>query len=321
MEETNNFLENSEEIVEISNPRGYFLVPYLIVIIIALVVLFFVFNPFTREEETEVEAPEQKSTQVFENLDLEAKAVYVWDVINQREIYSKNAEAQLPLASLTKVMMAITALSQVPEGTIITISKNDLIPEGDNGLLINERWVLADLIDFSLIVSSNDGATAIANAINSQVSGQGNPDRFVSLMNSKTQEINLKQTYFTSPSGLDKEDIIPGGNGSARDMALLFEYAIIEFRDMMEATTYSLVNFNSLSNLEHQAENTNNLVIKLPGIIASKTGFTDLAGGNLVIAFEPEPGRHIILVVLGSSMEGRFEDIEKLYLTTLGYIN
>jgi len=321
MEETNNFLENSEEIVETSNPRGYFLVSFLIVVIGILFVLFFVFNPFAREEIVEVETPEQKSVQVFENLDLEAKAIFVWDVKNQREIYSKNAEAQLPLASLTKVMMAITALSQVPEGTIITISEGDLLPEGDTGLLINEKWVLEDLIDFSLVVSSNDGATAIANAINSQVSGQDDSNSFVSLMNQKAGELNLKQTYFTSPTGLDKEDIIPGGSGSARDMALLFEYAIMKFRNVMEATTYGLVNFNSLSNLKHQAENTNDLVTKLPGIIASKTGFTDLAGGNLVIAFEPEPGRPIILVALGSSLEGRFSDIEKLYLTTLDYIN
>ena len=294
--------------------------------IIVLAVLFFIFflaqkSPNEDLTENNEQNKTQKSNQVFENLDLEAKAVFVWDVLNQKEIYSKNSESQLPLASLTKVAMAITALDKVPQGMVITINENDLVEEGDDGLFSGERWALKDLIDFSLIVSSNDGALAVASAIGSVVNQEDPHNEFIGLMNEKVRKIGLVQTYFISPSGLDKEDIVPGGNGSAKDMAILFEYAMREFPNSLEATSYPMVEFNSLSDFEHEAENTNDLVKKLPGIIASKTGFTDLAGGNLVVAFEPEPGRLIILVALGSSLEGRLVDIEKLYLTTFDYIN
>ena len=291
-------------------------------LIIAVVVLVFVFFVSGSSSEELVEVVEvKKSVQIFENLDLEAKALYVWDVVKQEEIYSENSESQLHLASLSKVMMAVTALEQLPEGTIITIDRNSLSEEGDSGLLINEKWTLKDLIDFSLLVSSNDGAMAVASAISSQVSDNGDLNDFIGLMNQKARDIGMTQTYFLNPSGLDKNDLIPGGSGSAKDIALLFEYALKEYPSALEATSYPSVEFDSVSGLVHEGKNTNDLVSKLPGVIASKTGFTDIAGGNLAIAFEPEPGRPIILVVLGSSLEGRFEDIEKLYLTTLDYIN
>jgi len=289
-------------------------------IVASIIVLFFIVlyqnapNHDLSKNEELLNKPDP--VQLFENLDLEAQALFIWDVSNQEEIYSKNKESQLPLASLSKIVMALVALDSLPEGTTITISEEDLNEEGDSGLFAGEKWILKDLIGFSLMVSSNDGSMAIASAVGSQID-----EDFVSYMNRKSKEIGLIQTYFTNPSGLDKEDIIPGGIGSARDMSVLFEYALKEFPEILEFTAYDLLEFNSADSLLHEAKNTNSLVSKLPGIIASKTGFTDLAGGNLVVVFEPEPVRPIIIIVLGSSLDGRFEDIEKLYLTTLEYIN
>jgi len=271
------------------------------------------------EEEKEVATEDVSNTvlNLFNNLDLEATSIFVWDVREQSSIYSRNSESQLPLASLTKVAMALVAYENAPEGLVVTIKETHLASEGDNGLFENEKWTLKNLVDFSLIVSSNDGAMAIASAVGSEISQKDAVQTFIALMNKKAKELGLTQTYFTSPSGLDKEDIIPGGSGSARDVTMLFEYILKNNPEILEATSYNSTNFSSLDGLLHEAENTNNLVQKLPGIIASKTGFTDLAGGNLVVAYELEPGHTIIISVLGSSMEGRFLDIEKLYLTTL----
>jgi serine-type D-Ala-D-Ala carboxypeptidase (penicillin-binding protein 5/6) len=291
-----------------------------VVVIAGLIFIFKNSNLPVNSGEVSV-AKIEKSKLPFENLDLESKAVVVWDVKNQKEIYARNPETQLPLASLTKVMMALVALNSVPEGTIITINNEDLIAEGDSGLRTKERWSLGDLIDFSLVVSSNDGALAVANAVGSVLDKEiGGENYFIKMMNEKARELKMSQTYFVSSSGLDKDDIIPGGNGSARDMAILFEHFLKKFPHALEATSYDKIILNSLDS-SYKAKNTNALTEKLPGLIASKTGFTDLAGGNLVIVFEPEPMRPIILVSLGSTQEGRFSDIEKLYLTTLDYIN
>jgi serine-type D-Ala-D-Ala carboxypeptidase (penicillin-binding protein 5/6) len=317
----NDFL-NEEKQDKLS--RREFLTLLMVIVVTATFATFKMIEDTKRDKlvEDSEEILLVRNNKIFENLSLESKAVFVWDIRDQKEIFSYNSESQIPLASLTKVLMAVTALDKVPEGTIITIRGEDLESEGDSGLFANESWTLGELIEFSLVVSSNDGARAIASAIGSQVSDSGDGvEEFVKLMNIKAREIGLAQTYFTSPSGLDIKDIIPGGTGSAHDIATLFEYTLKEFPGVLEATSYATLDFNSLNKFEHEAENTNGLVSKLPGIIASKTGFTDLAGGNLVVVFEPEPGHPIVLVALGSTIDGRFLDIEKLYLTTLDYLN
>ena len=58
----------------------------------------------------------------------------------------------------------------------------------------------------------------------------------------------------------------------------------------------------------------------VPGLLASKTGYTDLANGNLVIAFNVGPMHPVIVAVLGSSQEGRFTDVEKLVNASIAKI-
>jgi len=127
----------------------------------------------------------------------------------------------------------------------------------------------------------------------------------------------LTQTYFINPTGLDTNKTISGGYGSARDAAKLLEYAVINMPDIIESTRHTAINFESLSDINHRATNTNSSIDTLPGLIASKTGYTDLAGGNLVIAFDAGINRPIIISVLGSTQSGRFEDIEKLVNASL----
>ena len=307
---------------KLKNNHGLIFFLYVFLTILLFTLFFLLYkNDIQNKTSINTEVYKPAENKIFNNLILDSRAVMVWDVSKGEEIYSRNAEAQLPLASLTKVMMAVTALSLVSEETTITIQNEDLLEEGDSGLKLKENWTLGDLIDFILIVSSNDGAMAVANTISSQIKEGGTSEDFVEMMNRKASEIGLSQTYFTSPSGLDNKNIIAGGVGSVRDMVILFEYTMKNFPHSMEVTTYPSLEVISLDSFKHKARNTNDLVGKLPGLTASKTGFTDLAGGNLVVAFEPEPGRTIVLAVLGSTQEGRFSDIEKLYLTTLDYLN
>jgi len=295
--------------------------PLITLIVSIILIVFFLGGRSNNTPTVDVEITTEPESIVFDNIELEAKSVIVWDINNQKELFSVNPESQLTLASLTKVMMAVAALEKGPKGVIVTIKEEDLRKEGDSGLLIGERWTLEDLINFSLVISSNDGAEAIASAIGSQISREDPVAEFVNLMNQVAKNIGLRQTYFINPNGLDKDDIIPGGSGSLRDMVMLFEYTLKKYPEIFEATSHSSLSIDSLD-FSHEISNTNaTLLDKLPGLIASKTGFTDLAGGNLIVIFEPEPTRPIILGVLGSSVEGRFSDIEKLYLTTLDYIN
>ncbi|PIT96735.1 hypothetical protein COT82_01665 [Candidatus Campbellbacteria bacterium CG10_big_fil_rev_8_21_14_0_10_35_52] len=286
--------------------------------VILIIFLFFIFaKDDNKNKLTDVKEEINYSVNAFEDISLEAKAAFVWDVNKKEAIYNLNEEAQLPLASLAKLMTVITAMNILPESSIITIDKEAISEEGDSGLFENEKWNLLDIVKFTLISSSNDGASAVANVAGLLKSDfpsreADSKKTFTRAMNEKAKEIGLNQTYFINPTGLDTNEFLGGGYGSARDMSLLMEYAIVNNMEIFEATKYKELEFASLNDINHTAINTNSAVNSLPGLIASKTGFTDLAEGNLIIAFDAGINRPIIITVLGSTQNGRFRDVEKL---------
>lgn len=261
----------------------------------------------------------------FEKLKVEAKAYYVFDLNTKKVLFEHNAEVQLPLASLTKIMTVITALSLVPESTIITIENEDLVSEGDSGLFANEKWRLGDLLETILVESSNDGAFAVGSSIGKIISGEENGERareiFLDVMNKKTRELGMSQTYFNNFTGLDISREKSGGYGSARDVSIMMGYAISQYPNIFKNTKYAYLKKESLSSLSHTAINTNKAIDSIPTIIASKTGYTDLAGGNLAIVFDIGPDHPIAITVLGSSLNGRFEDVKNLSWATIDYIS
>jgi D-alanyl-D-alanine carboxypeptidase (penicillin-binding protein 5/6) len=168
------------------------------------------------------------------------------------------------------------------------------------------------------MTSSNDGAHSLASVIGYVKQDESKTARelFIEEMNKKTQEIGLAQTYFLNESGLDMNEEISGAYGSAKDMAFLMGHIIENNAKILEATRYSELKINS-KNLIYDAENTNQYAESIPGILGSKTGFTDLAGGNLVVGFDLGINHPIIVSVLGSTREGRFKDVNKLVKATI----
>ncbi|TAL49051.1 D-alanyl-D-alanine carboxypeptidase [Patescibacteria group bacterium] len=249
----------------------------------------------------------------FETLTLQARAALVWDIKNQKALFEKDPGAVLPFASLTKVLVALTALDLIPDTTVITLDKSFLAEEGDVGLFVDERWTLRDLVDVSLVSSSNDAATAIAavagaieaNATSYDV-GRG---RFIELMNKKALEIGMMETRIFKESGLDAGSGQDGAYGSARDIARLFEFVLQHRPDILSATKYAAVKNVSINRLPHTLKNTNPAVDALPAVLASKTGFTDGSGGNLAVVIDPAIGRPLVVVVLGSGYDERFSDV------------
>jgi D-alanyl-D-alanine endopeptidase (penicillin-binding protein 7) len=267
----------------------------------------------------------------FETINLEAKSAVVWDVVNKKEMFAKNSDMPLPLASLTKVMTAVTTDGKLNGSQKIEITKEDLSPEGDSQLIVGDVWKASDLRDFTLITSSNDGAFALAAMAEAtkiigpyaSTSRYGMGDNmqwyrkdFIEEMNETAAKIGLTNSKFFNEHGLDENSDKGGAYGSAKDMALLFEYTLKNYPEILEATRYKNLEFASAEK-KYSAENTNIIIDKIPNIIASKTGYTDLAGGNLVIAFDAGLNRPIIISVLGSTEEGRFSDVLQLVKATL----
>jgi D-alanyl-D-alanine carboxypeptidase len=139
-------------------------------------------------------------------------------------------------------------------------------------------------------------------------------------MNAKAHSLGLSQTYFLNVTGLDINSTISGGYGSAKDMAKLFTYAVKTYPDVFEATSYPQISVSSIGKTKYQVDNTDTIVGQIPGLIASKTGYTDLALGNLAILFDAGLMHPIAIVVLGSTEEGRFTDTISLVNKTLDFI-
>ncbi|HEY0907984.1 MAG TPA: hypothetical protein VGE35_01405 [Candidatus Paceibacterota bacterium] len=259
---------------------------------------------------------------LFPEVNIEAKSAMVYDVTTGKVLYEKDGELQWPLASLTKIMSAYTAAQIVPHYMLVRITPDDLREEGDTGLRPDEEWTIDKLIDYSLIVSSNDGMRAIASVAGSQIGVSPTTtaqESFVRTMNENAVKLGMRESYFLNPSGLDVSDTLSGGYGSARDMVLLVKHVISVDPHLMEATSYGETVVAS-KNEAHGARNTNKAINNIPNVIASKTGFTDLSGGNVVIAFDASINHPVIISVLGSSYDGRFDDLTNLANATLSYL-
>ena len=264
------------------------------------------------------------SAHSFPPVSLQAKAAYVYDARTQTVLFALNENTRMPLASLTKLMSALVAEELAPAYGTVTVSQESLLPDGDNGLKVGEKWSLQDLLDFSLVTSSNDGIHTVALALGALEHSQATPKEavndFVGKMNRKANELNLKNTYFWNESGLDESEVKGGAYGTARDIATLLNYILVSQPELLEATQKAETTFSS-DKYNHRAKNTNSLANEIPGLLASKTGFTDTAGGNLAFVFDPELGRPIIVSILGSTSAGRFADARTLIAATLEYIN
>lgn len=263
--------------------------------------------------EAQIREEEKSAQNPFLKISLVAESALVMNALTGEIIFEKNKDKQLPLASITKVMTALVATEANQPDTMITVD-SEALKEGSNAGLTASTWYLKDLLDFSLVTSSNGGARAIA-AASKKNTGQD----FIKQMNAKAKSIGLKEIYFINPTGLDVSGEYGGSYGNARDIAKLFQYILKEKPDLLTATKENSIRRQTTGQLAYTGYNTNKIVDEIPGLMASKTGFTDNAGGNLAIAFDAGLREPYIVVVLASTKENRFADVKKLVKATLEY--
>lgn len=278
--------------------------------------------PTQAETTTDVSAREEiRATKIinpFENISIEARAVYVFDLKTGTVLYAKNENEKLPLASVTKLMTALVARERLPESAVVTLTKDDLSAEGDSGLRPGERWRLGDILNAMLLISSNDAAHAVAGFVgaNGTPASTANTDvyraSFVQMMNEKAVALKLNQMEFFNESGLDVSITQNGGYGSARNVAELLSILWNKYPETVEITSHKDAHIYSQDNIAHILPNTNEIVGHIPGLVASKTGFTNISGGNLAVIFDKGMGEPVVAVVLGSGYKERFADMQKL---------
>ncbi|HRH55992.1 MAG TPA: serine hydrolase [Candidatus Paceibacterota bacterium] len=245
--------------------------------------------------------------EAFTGVALEGKAAIVYDLTTGETLYEKNSRSQLPLASLTKLLTVYAASQALSAGSTVTITDSALRSEGESGFVAGERFAFGDLARLALVSSSNDATAAIAEtaAVARATTGKN-------LLAGAASALGLSQTYALNGTGLDESTSVSGAYGSAKDIAVLSGEILKKAPDIARATVESSFSITSLDGVRHSLPNTNQEIVRVPNALLSKTGFTDLAGGNLAVVYDAGMGHPVAVVVLGSSRDGRFTDVRAL---------
>jgi len=237
--------------------------------------------------------------------EISAEAAVVFDMDSGKWLWEKNSRVPKLPASTTKIMTALVVLGAVDEGKL-TLGQQVVVPEiatkadGQKvGFLAGEPVTVENLLYALLLSSGNDAAETLAAVY------PGGRSAMVTAMNEKGEELGLERTNFTNPSGFDEYLHFT----TAVDLTKI-AVAALEDERMAEMVSTVKASFISLDGkFPHNVDNLNTLLSEVPGVKGVKTGWTEVAGENLVTAVE-RGGHEEIIIVLKS--KDRFEDSRKL---------
>lgn len=210
------------------------------------------------------------------------------DADTKAVLFEKNANTKLAMASTTKIMTALLALESEKTDEPFTVDSNAIRVEGTSmGLCEGDKVSLKSLAIGMLLLSGNDAANAAAVKISGSIKD------FCNKMNERAKEIGMKNTNFSTPSGLDSENHY----STAYDMALLGAEAIKneQFLEICSKKKMSVSYKEPLKTFTFY--NHNRLLSSVEGCIGIKTGFTKKAGRCLVSAVRKN-GRTLVCVTL-----------------------
>jgi len=245
----------------------------------------------------------------IEPVTIRAEAAYVFDMRTQQALYKKNETKVLPLASITKLMTALLTHELTANETSITVPSAAVAQSGNSGLRPGETLTAKDLTEHALVSSSNDAAYALAATVGNLLGERDDVSQFVAAMNIRADELGFTTLDFKNMTGLDESVTTPGAVGSAKDVSFLLEHIVRHYPEVITATQESDIRMYNQAGQHHDFRNTNMILEDIPNLIGSKTGYTDLAGGNLTVAFDLANDRPIIITVLGSTRDARFSDV------------
>ena len=216
------------------------------------------------------------------------------DLDSGQILAEQNGYAVTPPASTIKVLLALTALDEVPlDATVEALPADTHVECNCAGIRPGRTYTARQLLDAVLLVSGNDAANTLAELL-------GGPDAAVAKMNAKAAEVGATDTHASTPSGLDG----PGGPGGTtpHDLAAIFRAAIAH-PVFAEITAQPSAMFPG-DNGEKMIVNQNELMHRYPGAIGGKTGFTDAARKTYVGAAARDGRRLVIAMMYGLVHEG-----------------
>jgi len=236
-------------------------------------------------------------------LDLKSSVALVLDQDTNEVLFSKNPEAVLPIASLTKLMTAVVVTeANLPLDEVLTVTQDDVDTEKHSGsrLRVGTQLTRGEMLHLALMSSENRAAHALGRHY------PGGLDAFVAAMNQKAQALGMADTRYVEPTGLSSHN-----QSSARDLATLVKAAHNHqiIRELSTSPEYQV----AIGKRQMQFRNTNSLVRNPTWDIGlQKTGYISEAGRCLVMQAQLA-GRKLIMVFLDSAGKySRIGDAERV---------
>jgi len=235
-----------------------------------------------------------------------AKAALVLDMQKGEVIYQKNAMSPFPVASITKLMTAVTYIRMNPDlEKRVSITREDVFRANWTKLRYRERVTAKDLLYATLLSSDNAAARALVRAAGIT------KEEFVVRMNETAAEFGLSNSRFTEPTGLDA-----GNESTAVDCVALLWNALQDdlLAEVLLAKEYKF----GTNRRVHSIRTTNRLVHDTASerpweCVGSKTGYIRRAGYCLVLRALGSGGDDIYAVILGGpTSRTRFTDMRRL---------
>ena len=266
---------------------------------------------------------------------IDAKAAIMVDSSTGQIIYEKNANQQLPVASISKLLTVAVVHDELQQHVITDYSKVEVTPDiatisndpsySSIGLVSGQSYSVIELLNAAMVKSADGATVALATAAGNSL------DKFVIKMDQKAHEIGLKKAKIINSTGLTNSEMKGLGSDnvsanaenemSAKDVALLSRYLIQSYPAILQVTAQKKANFFITKDNTKSVDNLNKMLpgeqytvsgVKINGL---KTGTSDKAGACFVSTGNYK-GHQIITVVLhakGDNKDNRFVQTQNLY--------
>jgi len=234
--------------------------------------------------------------------DVRAAAAIVFNPVTGQVVLEQNMHEQRSIASLTKVMTALTFVADKPDlDQIVAATRTDLTNASTTHLKVGDRMTYRDLLHLTLIASDNAAARILART------SEGGTAAFVDRMNENAARWGLTNTHYVDPSGLDARNV-----SSAWDMSQMISRA---GTDGQLGLIMRTAEYEAHSGQRIVDVHTTNRLLGAPNmdVVAAKTGFITKAGYCLATLLQMPQGSQVAVVVLGAANSAlRFAEAQHL---------
>lgn len=249
-------------------------------------------------------------------LEINSNNAILYNLNDKSVIYEKNSDEKVQIASLTKIITAITVIENTEDLSKEVIITSEMLQNLDGyakaGFKVGDKLTYLDLLYALMLPSAADAAQALA------ISTSGSIEEFSNLMNQKVSEIGVVNSKFDNPVGMDSEN----NYSTASDLAKILIYSLKNntFKTIFNSNTYKIESLDLEVKKTLASYKTDTSIIK-----GAKTGFTYDAGLCLASTATLENVDYL-LITLGADINSEYHakdtiNIYEYYSSNYGYIN